>query len=187
MARRLLTALSVRPSWSAMSASGAVPTSLSSACVHLRNRSEGWPMPRARRFCQTVPKVRAVNSATSASRSAPRRASSSFVHGLGLCFMRYADQEVRFGKTGCSLMRWKPLSRGQGFKICDYLFWPTEDDCVVDFVKFEVYSTREGTVYFGCEVAWRLRRGRMFFLTIRGRILALLSPDLLSPRGVLEP
>jgi len=94
-------------------------------------------MPRARRFCQTVPKVRAVNSATSASRSAPRRASSSFVHGLGLCFMRYADQEVRFGKTGCSLMRWKPLSREQGFKICGYLFWPTEDDCVVDFVKFE--------------------------------------------------
>src|SRR2546422_10699906 len=49
-------------------------------------------MPSARRFGQTVPKVRPVSSATLASGRVPRRASSSFVHSLGLRFKGYADR-----------------------------------------------------------------------------------------------
>jgi hypothetical protein len=74
MARRLFTALSVRLSWRAISASAAVPTSSSSAGVHFLNWSEAWAMPRARRFCQTVPKVRPVRAATSASGRVPSSA-----------------------------------------------------------------------------------------------------------------
>src|SRR5437667_8777094 len=54
---------------------------------HFRKRKAGWAMPSARRFCQTVPKVRPVSSAASASGRVPSRASSSSVHGLGLRIM----------------------------------------------------------------------------------------------------